>query len=126
MRMQFARRDTHAGALRREREAIPNSFPVLHFARRHRAALYAARVVAGAGISVTVGDERGVSDPHLAAPFFAPGPVLRGSLTPHLRVSFVRLHSASSLSCARHSAARARSRALSPCRSQVSPGTYVF
>ena len=44
-----------------------------------------------------------MSDPHLAAPFFAPGPALRGSLTPHLHVSSVRSHSASSLSVAERS-----------------------
>ena len=33
----------------------------------------------------------GVSDPRSPAPYFAPGPVQRGSLTPPLRVSLVRL-----------------------------------
>ena len=31
-----------------------------------------------------------MSDPHLAAPFFAPRPALRGSLTPHMRVTIIR------------------------------------
>jgi hypothetical protein len=35
-----------------------------------------------AGVSVTASHERGVSDPHLAAPFFAPWSSWRGSLTP--------------------------------------------
>ena len=80
---------------------------MLRFARRHRAASCAARVLVRAAVDVTVGDKRGVSDPHLAAPFFAPGPTLWGSLTPHLRVSLVRLQRPSSLPCAGHSAALA-------------------
>jgi hypothetical protein len=31
-----------------------------------------------------------VSDPHLAAPFFAPRAARRGSLTPHLQVTIIR------------------------------------
>jgi hypothetical protein len=65
-----------------------------------------------------------VSDPHFAAPFFAPSPAQRGSLTPHLRVSFVRSNCMQSVSfvegaphvCRRRSDERA-------C--QVSPGTCV-
>ena len=45
----------------------------------------AAFCAAGFGIRATVAaerrDNRGVSDPHWAAPFFAPGPARRGSLT---------------------------------------------
>jgi hypothetical protein len=66
------------------------------------------------------------SDPHLAAPYFAPGRALRASLTPRVHVSFVRSHSASSLSGAGHSAARARSSAVTSAGSQVSPGTCVL
>ena len=54
------------------RPGIRKWLSILHFARFHWAALYAARVVVRAGVSVTVGDKRGVSDPHFAAPFFAP------------------------------------------------------
>ena len=36
------------------------------------------------------GRQRGVSDPHLAAPFFAPRPALRGSLTSHMHVTIIR------------------------------------
>lgn len=54
VRMQSARRDEHAGVLRREPEAIRNSLIVLHFGRRHRAALYAARVLVRASVSVTI------------------------------------------------------------------------
>jgi hypothetical protein len=46
-----------------------------------------------------------VSDPHFAAPFFAPRPVWRESLTPHLRVSFVRLDCMQSLSFVERAAA---------------------
>lgn len=86
---------------------IRKCLSMLHFAGCHRAALFAARVLVRAAVDVTAGDKRGVSDPHLAAPFFAPGPTLRGSLTPHLRVSLVRLRRPSSLPCAGHSAASA-------------------
>lgn len=78
---------------------------MLPFTRCHRAASCAARVLVRAAVDVTVGDKRGVSDPHLAAPFFAPGPTLTGSLTPHLHVSVVRRNNASSLSYAGYSAA---------------------
>jgi hypothetical protein len=44
---------------------------------------------AGIALRATVAVERqgkrGVSDPHLAAPFFAPHPAPRGSLTPHVQ-----------------------------------------
>jgi hypothetical protein len=46
-----------------------------------------------------------VSDPHFAAPLFAPCPVRRGSLTPHLRVSVVRADCVPSLSFVEHAAA---------------------
>ena len=46
-----------------------------------------------------------MSDPHFAAPFFAPRPALRGSLTPHLRVSFVRSDWVPSLSFVAHATA---------------------
>lgn len=36
------------------------------------------------------GAEWGVSDPHLAAPFFAPRAARRGSLTPHMQVTIIR------------------------------------
>jgi hypothetical protein len=39
----------------------------------------------------------GVSDPHSAAPFFAPRPVRRGSLTPRLHVAVVRRNCAPSV-----------------------------
>lgn len=70
-----------------------------------RAAFYAARVSVAAGVAGGAGDNEGVSDPHLAARFFAPRPARRGALTPHWNVSFVRRHSASSLSCAERSVA---------------------
>jgi hypothetical protein len=54
--MQFARRKTHIGVLRRACGAIRNSLIVLHFARRHRAAPCAARFIARAGATVTVGN----------------------------------------------------------------------
>ncbi len=125
VRMRFARLETHIGVLRRERGAIANSFSVLHFARRHRAALYAARVIAPVGVSVTIADQRGVSDPHLAAPFFAPPRARRGSLTPHLRVSLVRSNCMQSMSVGDR-APRVGSRTGSISRGcQVSPGTCV-
>lgn len=55
-----------------------------------RAAFYAARVSVAAGVDAGVGDNEGVSDPHLAAPFFAPRPARWGSLTPHMHVTVVR------------------------------------
>ena len=47
---------------------------------------------------------RGVSDPVSAAPDFARGPALIGSLTPRLRVSFVRTNVTAHSSSTRHSA----------------------
>jgi hypothetical protein len=70
--------------------AIRNSLSMFRFARPHWAALCAARVGVHTAVGVAIGDKRGVSDPHFAAPFFARSPAQRGSLTPHLRVSFVR------------------------------------
>ena len=64
------------------RRGIHKWLSMLHFARCHRAALYAARVLVRANVSVTVADKRGVSDPHLAAPFFAPRPARRGRSRP--------------------------------------------
>jgi predicted nuclease of predicted toxin-antitoxin system len=44
----------------------------------------------GAAVAAERGVKWGVSDPHLAAPFFAPRPALRGSLTPHMDVTTIR------------------------------------
>jgi hypothetical protein len=54
------------------------------------AALCAAGLESGAAVAAEQSGEWGVSDPHFAAPFFAPRPALRGSLTPHVHVAFVR------------------------------------
>jgi hypothetical protein len=43
------------------------------------------------------GRSGGVSDPHLAAPFFAPRPALKGSLTPHMKVTIIRRDGAMSV-----------------------------
>ena len=48
----------------------------------------------GAAVAVEQSGEWGVSDPHLAAPFFAPRPARRGSLTPDVHVTFIRRDSA--------------------------------
>jgi hypothetical protein len=56
-------------------------------------------------VSVTVGDKRGVSDPVCHAPVEPERGHFSGSLTPHSRVSSVRLHSASSMSGTDRSAA---------------------
>ena len=87
VRAQFRDGDRSGSMQRRNAGAIPKSLSPLHFGRRHRAALNAARVLVGAGVSVTASDERGVSDPHLAAPFFAPWSSWRGSLTPQYPLS---------------------------------------
>jgi len=44
----------------------------------------------GAAVAAEQSDQWGVSDPHLAAPFFAPRLALRGSLTPHMHVTIIR------------------------------------
>ena len=54
------------------------------------AALCAAGIGLRAAVAVEQRDNRGVSDPHLAAPFFAPRPARSGSLTPHVHVTIVR------------------------------------
>ena len=104
-RVQFAHRGTRANVRPSAGRAIEKSLSALHFVRSYRAALCAARVSVPAGVGVTVAGKWGVSDPRSSAPFFAPRPVQQGSLTPHLRVSFVRLHSASTWSCTERSAA---------------------
>ena len=101
---------------------IRKCLSMLHFAGCHRAALFAARVLVRAAVDVPVCDKRGVSDPHLAAPFFAPGPAPRGSLTPHLHVPVVRRHNASSLSQAGHSAAYVGSPGREPASQSGSAG----
>jgi hypothetical protein len=93
-RTQFPGRDTHAGVLAAGAWRDPNSLIVLHFARCHRAALCAARVLVRAAVDVAVSDRRGVSDPLCHPPFFAPWSSWRGSLTPNTDVSFVRTNSA--------------------------------
>jgi hypothetical protein len=55
-----------------------------------RAALCAARVAVSAAVSSSGGCIWGVSDPHFAAPFFAPRLLRRGSLTPQMLVIVVR------------------------------------
>jgi hypothetical protein len=102
-RAQFRDGDRLGSMQRRDAGAIPKALSTLQFGRCHRAALYAARVLVGAGVSVTASDERGVSDPHLAAPFFAPWSGWRGSLTPNTVVTFVRTNLAcpsSAVECA--------------------------
>ena len=54
------------------------------------AALCAAGVAVRAAVAAEQSGSWGVSDPHLAAPFFAPRPARRGSLTPHMHVTIVR------------------------------------
>jgi hypothetical protein len=63
---------------RQARGAIRNSLVVLHFARRHRAALCAARVLARAGVGVAVSDRRGVRRPPLPSPLLRPMVQLEG------------------------------------------------
>jgi hypothetical protein len=58
------------------------------------AALYAAGIEVPPAVAVAQTDTRGVSDPHLAAPFFAPRPARRGSLTPNMQVMIIRRDSA--------------------------------
>ena len=48
------------------------------------------RPTLGAAVAAEQSGQWGVSDPHLAAPFFAPRLARRGSLTPHMHVTFVR------------------------------------
>jgi hypothetical protein len=117
-RAEFTRRDTRTNVRRSVCSAIEKSLSALHFVRCHRTAFCAARVSVPARVGVTVGSKWGVSDPGSPAPFFAPGPVHEGSLTPHLHVSFVRLANASSRSCA------ASGRV--PVRCQVSTATCVL
>jgi hypothetical protein len=54
------------------------------------AAFYAADVADRAAVAAERSGQWGVSDPHVAAPFFAPRPALRGSLTPHMHVTIIR------------------------------------
>ena len=75
------------------------------------------------------GAEWGVSDPHLAAPFFAPRAARRGSLTPHMQVTIIRRDSAMPVTTAE---CGARCRARCARRShycarvcQVLPGNCV-
>jgi hypothetical protein len=56
----------------------------------HNPAAFCAAGVAVRGCRSRGERQWGVSDPHLAAPFFAPRPALRGSLTPHMHVTIVR------------------------------------
>jgi hypothetical protein len=51
----------------------------------------------GAAVAAEQRDNRGVRDPHLAAPLFAPRPARRGSLTPHMQVTIIRRDSAISV-----------------------------
>ena len=53
---------------------------VLDLVRCQWAALLCRPGFCRSGADVTLGGDWGVSDPHLAAPFFAPGPARRGSL----------------------------------------------
>jgi hypothetical protein len=50
-----------------------------------------------AAVAARQRDNRGVSDPDFAAPFFAPRPVRRGSLTPRMHVAVVRRNRAPSV-----------------------------
>jgi hypothetical protein len=58
------------------------------------AALCAAGIALRATVAVERQGKRGVSDPRLAAPFFARRPARRGSLTPHMHVTIIRRDSA--------------------------------
>lgn len=44
----------------------------------------------GAAVAAEQSGQWGVSDPDLAAPFFAPRPARKGSLTPHMHVTIIR------------------------------------
>ena len=44
----------------------------------------------GAAVAAEQSGQWGVSDPHWAAPFFAPRPARKGSLTPHMHVAVIR------------------------------------
>lgn len=52
------------------------------------AAICAAGIAVRVAVAAEQSDSRG--DPDLAAPFFAPRPALRGSLTPHMQVTIFR------------------------------------
>ncbi len=64
------------------------------------AALCAAGIAVRAAIAAEQRDNRGVSDPHFAAPFFAPHPVPRGSLTSQMLITVVRAEPPSSVNIA--------------------------
>ena len=58
------------------------------------AAFCGAGFAVRAAVAAEQGAQWGVSDPHLAAPFFAPRAARRGSLTPHMQVTIIRRDSA--------------------------------
>jgi hypothetical protein len=63
--------------------------PVCDFGARPGGAL-CRRYRSPRAVAAEQSDSGGVSDPHLAALFFAPRPARRGSLTPHMHVTIVR------------------------------------
>jgi len=69
-------------------------FVLSNFTTVNRAAFFAARVAVGEAVGSSGGGIWGVSDPLGHPPFFAPWSSWRGSLTPQMRVTFVRRNSA--------------------------------
>jgi hypothetical protein len=76
-RAQFRDGDRLGSMQRRDAGAIPKALSPLNFGRCHRAALYAARVLVGAGVSVTASDERGERPP-FGCPLLRPMVQLEG------------------------------------------------
>ena len=71
---------------------------------------------------------RGVSDPLCHPPNPVPGPVARGSLTPRLRVSFVRTNESAHASSTRHGAGPATGRPLvaRSASRRSPPSSHIF
>jgi predicted nuclease of predicted toxin-antitoxin system len=74
------------------------------FGGHHAGGALCRRPTVGAAVAAEQSGHWGVSDPVSAAPDFARGPALIGSLTPRLRVSFVRTNVTAHSSSTRHSA----------------------
>jgi hypothetical protein len=76
-------------------------FAVCDFAALRRAAICAARGVVSAAVSSSGGGIRGVSAPLCHSPIAVPRLILRGSLTPRMRVAVVRQNRAQSVPLSR-------------------------
>ena len=76
----------------------PSMFlPVCKLGQHYRRRSVPPGVAVGAAVAAEQSGQWGVSDPHLAAPFFAPRPARRGSLTPHMHVTIIRRDGATSV-----------------------------